>query len=737
MLASSYNISPRRSKYKGADRLQSNVACTPPTNRPTPHPVAAWQPPGQQAQQQVASFEANQPQYGQQYNQQQSNPQQPWGNPNVYGVQSVVQATTGSGGTCGNGDRGDGLCPISGECCSQYGHCGTTPAHCAPVAPVPAVAISGATCGDGNRGNGICPVSGECCSQYGHCGTTAEHCASALAVPVSSPSATSAASSPGVPDTCGGGQTGNGICPDNNECCSQYGFCGTTPSHCANQVGNVGTSASQPQTPQTPYYNQQDVLVPAPAQYSQQMNDAQSQQVHGTCGGGDTGNGICPVNAECCSAHGFCGTTLEHCTNRMQTPVAPHGTSFKILGYYAGWQWYDRDKLAKPSNMDFRKVQRVNYAFFQPDARGNIFGTDRWGDPQLLFGPYSSKLGGGVQRCSYDGPGEVNCAYHEHNTGIIVQAHAQGAEVYPSIGGWTLSDNFPTLSADPVARDNFARKCVEILTHHDFDGIDIDWEYPGYEEHSGTPADTVNFTKMLTAIRAALEQLTRTTGKSYGLTAALPCAPKNIAYIEVEKLNSYLTEWNLMSYDFHGAWDEVSGVNAPLFYQGHGDEEFSIHSWNDLGNWPEDDGTPQFFNIWNKLPHIMIQMRDNKSKTQIAYISHEEQASVGPKNPDDMAQYLPEGLVSFDDERAICDKVHYAQDRGLAGFIIWEECKKERLEQESQLSHSQIGGFDSTRWGTKGTPGNASRERRTHGGALLILASSLFGWAVTVNTSFW
>lgn len=121
-------------------------------------------------------------------------------------------------------------------------------------------------------------------------------------------------------------------------------------------------------------------------------------------------------------------------------------------------------------------MQRVNYAFFQPDAMGNIYGTDRWGDPQLLFGPYSSLLGGGVQKCSYDGPNEVNCAYHEHNTGIINRAHAAGAEVYPSIGGWTLSDHFPTLSADPVTRDRFAKKCIEILTHHDFDGIDIDWE---------------------------------------------------------------------------------------------------------------------------------------------------------------------------------------------------------------------------------------------------------------------
>lgn len=122
------------------------------------------------------------------------------------------------------------------------------------------------------------------------------------------------------------------------------------------------------------------------------------------------------------------------------SPVQPHGTNKNIIGYYAGWQWYDRDKLAKPSNMDFRKVQRVNYAFFQPDSLGNIFGTDRWGDPQLLFGPYSSELGGGVQRCSYDGPNEVNCAYHEINSGIIYQAHQQGAEVYPSIGEFCLGD---------------------------------------------------------------------------------------------------------------------------------------------------------------------------------------------------------------------------------------------------------------------------------------------------------
>jgi len=96
-------------------------------------------------------------------------------------VQKPVSTPTSSG-TCGNGNRGNGVC-ANGQCCSQWGWCGTTSAHCSggappvstPVAaPVPAPVSSG-TCGGGNRGNGICS-NGQCCSQWGWCGTTSDFC---------------------------------------------------------------------------------------------------------------------------------------------------------------------------------------------------------------------------------------------------------------------------------------------------------------------------------------------------------------------------------------------------------------------------------------------------------------------------------------------------------------------------------------------------------------------------------
>ena len=47
-----------------------------------------------------------------------------------------------------------------------------------------------------------------------------------------------------------------------------------------------------------------------------------------------------------------------------------------VIGYYAAWQWYDNAERASPMNMQFNKVDRVNFAFFQVDGEGRVWGTD-------------------------------------------------------------------------------------------------------------------------------------------------------------------------------------------------------------------------------------------------------------------------------------------------------------------------------------------------------------------------
>lgn len=49
-----------------------------------------------------------------------------------------------------------------------------------------------------------------------------------------------------------------------------------------------------------------------------------------------------------------------------------------------------------------------------------------------------------------------------------------------ALGGWNDSegDKYSRLVNDPDARSRFVRHAVEFLEEFDFDGLDLDWEYP-------------------------------------------------------------------------------------------------------------------------------------------------------------------------------------------------------------------------------------------------------------------
>ena len=46
------------------------------------------------------------------------------------GMMVPQSSSTSNGGTCGNGNRGNGICPKQDECCSEHGYCGSTSEHC-------------------------------------------------------------------------------------------------------------------------------------------------------------------------------------------------------------------------------------------------------------------------------------------------------------------------------------------------------------------------------------------------------------------------------------------------------------------------------------------------------------------------------------------------------------------------------------------------------------------------------
>jgi len=353
-----------------------------------------------------------------------------------------------------------------------------------------------------------------------------------------------------------------------------------------------------------------------------------------------------------------------------------------IIGYYPSWQQYKRNGLMVPENLDYSKYTIMNYSFFQPDSLGNIFGTDAWGDSILLRG-------------KYDWGAPIQPTYIPH-TSVIDYCHVWGVRMMVSIGGWTLSDRFPKLAADPALRAKFASSCVQALRLYNFDGIDIDWEYPGYEEHKGGPADKENYTLFMKAIRDSIDTYGRKIGFKFYLTAAFGANLGQMENIEWKKLDKFMDYFNMMTYDFNGTWSEDANHDSPLYNPAKGTQasydacyklitekygiapekinmgvpfygrsllgtdksKIALHSTDhgkaeDEKTFVPDDGGVSYFNVLLQMKHFDKFWDD---VAQVPYL-------IGKKR---------NTFVSFDDEKAIQLKAEYVNQKKAAGVIIWD-----------------------------------------------------------------
>lgn len=352
----------------------------------------------------------------------------------------------------------------------------------------------------------------------------------------------------------------------------------------------------------------------------------------------------------------------------------------EIVGYYPGWQWYDRAQLVKPTTIDYSKYTIINYAFFKPLANGDIIGGDAWADENLLLGQINWS---------------TNPISYYPNTSIVDLAHNHNVKVLISVGGWTWSDDFPGIAADPVKRTNFAQSCRELIQQYNLDGIDIDWEYPGYAEHNGTPADKQHFTLLMQEIRDTLTVYGNTTGETYLLTSCFGASQANMSNIEWENILPIVDLVNLMSYDFFGTWDATTNHNAPLTAPVQGDPTFNITSavntlrttYNvpankinigaafygrstktvgtpglhvaqtgtaDTQTFSADDGSPMYYNI---LSTAALFTDHWDATAQVPYKSGNGNLKT---------------FLSYDNPASIAAKAQYAVNEDLRGVIIWE-----------------------------------------------------------------
>jgi chitinase len=344
----------------------------------------------------------------------------------------------------------------------------------------------------------------------------------------------------------------------------------------------------------------------------------------------------------------------------------------EIIGYYPSWKWRSRDNLVNPGRIPYDKLTIINYAFFYPLPDGRLVGRDTVGDGLILRGERDLEKGG-----------------YKPGTALTELAHRHGVKVLLSLGGWEDSNNFPEVAASESKRAQFAHSCLEQIRIYGFDGIDIDWEYPGYADHKGKPEDKQNFTQLLQIVRDSLIAYGGQTGREYLLTAALPAVASGLTNYEMDKVAGLLDQLNVMTYDFNGPWDAQSGHNSPLYPPGGDDSlrniDAALKLYTVTYGIPAAKvnlGVPFYGHTYTQCTSLHASHRGSDtlhfSAQGCFYYDIVQQRDTFVRFWDDRAKvpYLVSAswnmLVSYDDEESVGHKAQYVLDQNACGLIIWE-----------------------------------------------------------------
>ncbi|GAA0914768.1 glycoside hydrolase family 18 chitinase [Streptomyces thermoalcalitolerans] len=244
------------------------------------------------------------------------------------------------------------------------------------------------------------------------------------------------------------------------------------------------------------------------------------------------------------------GSVRVRTTGGSEEPPLP-GDKIK-LGYFTEWGVYGRNYHVKNlvTSGSAAKITHINYGFGNV-RNGQCAVDDTFAAYEKAYTADQSVSG---TADTWDQPLRGN-----FNQLRQLKAKYPHIKVLYSFGGWTYSGGFAQAAQNPAA---FAKSCKQVVEDPRwadvFDGIDIDWEYPnacGLTCDSSGPAA---FRNLMQALRAEF-------GEDYLVTAAITAdasAGGKIDAADYGGAAQYLDWYNVMTYDYFGAWDRT-GPTAP------------------------------------------------------------------------------------------------------------------------------------------------------------------------------
>jgi chitinase len=142
---------------------------------------------------------------------------------------------------------------------------------------------------------------------------------------------------------------------------------------------------------------------------------------------------------------------------------------------------------------------------------------------------------------------------------LVADAHKSGVRVLLSLGGWGWDKQFAAIVSEPEAEDRCVKAVMAIVDEYDYDGIDLDWEYPDTRE------EIVGFERLSRRFRKQLDELGQKKGRHLLQTMAASSNAPTLKWLTNELLLETMDWVNVMTYDYAGDWTPYAGHHSPLF----------------------------------------------------------------------------------------------------------------------------------------------------------------------------
>ncbi|XP_050419124.2 chitotriosidase-1 [Patella vulgata] len=210
----------------------------------------------------------------------------------------------------------------------------------------------------------------------------------------------------------------------------------------------------------------------------------------------------------------------------------------KSFCYYSSESQYRRG-IGKfvPSNIDPKQCTHIIFAF--ANVTGLDLGKMNWND----YG--SNGLYAGTTNLKQKRP---------------------GLKVLIAVGGWVMgSAPFIDVVKDQNSRSIWVQNVVSYLRKYDFDGLDMDWEFPGVRG-SGA-GDKFKFSSLMRMLQRAFQEEAWKSGKEKLLLTLATAAGSHYiaASYEPKEIIKSVDYMLLMAYNYHGQWENTTGHHSSLY----------------------------------------------------------------------------------------------------------------------------------------------------------------------------